>query len=371
MKNYLIHFNLLFVQYKFIFPRKWFIVILLFITSVLASAEAKDASFACGLSISQTNVDCTNGTYGSLTVTLTANETGVFILNWTTAATPIAVISYTVNTSDIDNNGIFQGDIFAITGLEAGYYSLEVITPNNSTCIAVATIIASGMPQNVCPPPIVEFTDPGLCTTTLSVSTAPHPCFDNTPGEATVVVPAGANSVPVVNVDIFGNLYACNIFINITDNEDPSIYCPSDILVTTNNGMCGNSVAWEIAADDNCGINNISSTCFYPDGSQTPCTSGGQFPIGTTWVLNTVTDNSQNMNTCIFSIVVDNATSDNLSFTGDIPDGTYYANQNIVSNGNVVSNGDVEFKAGQCIKLEQSFTVQPNTNFSAEILDCQ
>ena len=54
-----------------------------------------------------------------------------------------------------------------------------------------------------------------------------------------------------------------------------------------------------------------------------------------------------------------------------IPDSLYQAQQSITSSGQVVSGSDVIFKAGNCIMLDTSFTVQSGGNLSIEIEDCQ
>lgn len=62
--------------------------------------------------------------------------------------------------------------------------------------------------------------------------------------------------------------------------------------------------------------------------------------------------------------------SSNLSIP-DVPiaDNIYNANT-INSIGEVPTTGNVGFKAGQCIILDEGFTVHPQANFSAEIGDC-
>lgn len=73
-------------------------------------------------------------------------------------------------------------------------------------------------------------------------------------------------------------------------------------------------------------------------------------------------------------LYVFNSTSDcpcDLSIP-DVPiaDGTYQADQTIISTGQVAPGTNIEFKAGDIITLDEAFSVEPQADFSAEIEDC-
>ncbi len=59
-----------------------------------------------------------------------------------------------------------------------------------------------------------------------------------------------------------------------------------------------------------------------------------------------------------------------LSLSGNIASGLYQADYNIYSNGTVPTGNDVDYKAGTIITLASGFSVEPNTDFSAEIEGC-
>ncbi len=54
---------------------------------------------------------------------------------------------------------------------------------------------------------------------------------------------------------------------------------------------------------------------------------------------------------------------------GNINNGAYHAANAVKSDG-IIQNGTIEFKAGNMIELENGFSVEPNTNFSGEIENC-
>ena len=304
---------------------------------------------------------------------LTTNETGTFSYTFTSAPTPIPNGTFTITPADINPaTGLFQGDVAVFAGLQAGFYLVEVTSPNGSTCEAAATIFVLDFeaPIVICPQSITVPTDPGTCTTTIE---APPPIILDSCNTTFTTSPQPNGETLYIVTDSNGNTTTaiCDVTVSVIDVESPVINCPSDISLTITDGACSATASWGLTASDNCGIGNISTICFYPDGSTASCSSVSQYPIGTTIVTNTATDNSGNASTCSFTITINDNTPNNLFFTGTIQDGIYYANQDIIANGNVPTNGNVGFKAGQCVRLDEGFTVQPGADFSGEIEDCQ
>ncbi len=68
---------------------------------------------------------------------------------------------------------------------------------------------------------------------------------------------------------------------------------------------------------------------------------------------------------------VSNCPSDIIVNDMPIPNNLYEAQQTITSSGHVASGTDVAFKAGQCITLDNDFTVEPGGSLTIEIQDCQ
>jgi len=68
---------------------------------------------------------------------------------------------------------------------------------------------------------------------------------------------------------------------------------------------------------------------------------------------------------------INNCPSDIIVNDIPIPNSLYQAEQTITSSGHVASGSDVVFQAGQCITLDNDFTVEPGGSLSIEIEDCQ
>ena len=84
--------------------------------------------------------------------------------------------------------------------------------------------------------------------------------------------------------------------MTVVDDIDPTITCPSDIIVPNDQGECGAIVNFAATADDNC-----SALITY---NHNP---GSYFEVGTTSVTATATDPSGNSLSCTFNVTVENA----------------------------------------------------------------
>ncbi|MDB4591457.1 HYR domain-containing protein, partial [Flavobacteriaceae bacterium] len=151
---------------------------------------------------------------------------------------------------------------------------------------------------------------------------------DYSPGDT---FPLGTTAVTYTATDGNGQTVTCTFNVTVEDNEVPTITCAADQTQNTDAGNC-TAVVTVVAPTtaDNCVVasvtNNFNGTA---DAS-------GTYPIGTTTVVWTVTDNSGNIATCSMDITVtDNEApnavcqditasvdaSGNLTITGDDVDG--------------------------------------------------
>src|SRR4029077_15276530 len=91
------------------------------------------------------------------------------------------------------------------------------------------------------------------------------------------------------------NQSSCSFTVTVTDNQNPVITCPSNLVLTADAGRCSRSnVTFAVSATDNCNVTNLVSS---------PPT-GSTFPVGTTTVTNTATDASGNTSSCTFTVTV-------------------------------------------------------------------
>ena len=145
---------------------------------------------------------------------------------------------------------------------------------------------------------IAEPTGPGGAVVTYAVTavdeTDPAPTLVCTP-EPGSIFPPGTTMVTVTATDTSGNFSTCTFGVTVADTTPPVITCPSDIVKRTKvAGGCFVSFA------------PSASDLFDP----TPTTvsvppSGSFFPIGTTTVSVTATDDAGNASTCSFDVVIE------------------------------------------------------------------
>ncbi|SHG60990.1 Por secretion system C-terminal sorting domain-containing protein [Salegentibacter echinorum] len=152
--------------------------------------------------------------------------------------------------------------------------------------------------------------DAGECGASLSVSaTANDNCSVGNPSGTrsdgkplTALYPVGTTIVTWTATDANGNTAnQVSQTITVTDDEKPTITHNGDQSVNNEAGECGARLSVSATADDNCSVGNPSGT--RSDGK--PLTA--LYPVGTTTITWTVTDNANNTNTATQTInVIDN-----------------------------------------------------------------
>lgn len=96
-------------------------------------------------------------------------------------------------------------------------------------------------------------------------------------------------------LDAFPTAFA-SFTVTIVDNQIPTITCPANLTVNSDQGICGAVVNYSVPFSDNC-----------PGASLTQLSglaSGSTFPIGTTTNTFRITDASGNSSSCSFTITV-------------------------------------------------------------------
>ena len=177
---------------------------------------------------------------------------------------------------------------------------------NTATCTQTVTVEDNELPTIACQSDITLNNLPGFCGRSVNYAT---PVFgDNctvasfTQTDASGYVsgdlfPIGTTYQEFTVVDNSGNTFTCGFNITIVDNELPVMSnCPSDIVAFINEpGLCEQNVSWQNpTASDNCPGIDLTQNYF----------PGSSFPIGTTVVTYTATDNAGNSVSCSFSVTV-------------------------------------------------------------------
>jgi uncharacterized repeat protein (TIGR01451 family) len=104
--------------------------------------------------------------------------------------------------------------------------------------------------------------------------------------------PLGASNVVCTATDTRGATNSCAFTVTVLDTTVPRVFCPPNI-VTNATSLSGAAVTYLALASDSCRISNFD--CEPPSGT---------FPIGTTTVTCTASDDTGNTASCSFSVIV-------------------------------------------------------------------
>jgi gliding motility-associated-like protein len=164
---------------------------------------------------------------------------------------------------------------------------------NTASCSFTITINDQESPIINCPGLIMAGPDPGLCsnsTVNIGMATATDNCgIASITNDAPMTFPIGTTTVIWTASDVNGNTATCSQDVVIIDNENPTIICPPDVTACTS----GDVNLGSPTTGDNCGVMGVSNN------------APGSYPIGTTIVTWTVTDNSGNTATCDQQVMID------------------------------------------------------------------
>lgn len=228
-----------------------------------------------------------------------------------------------VNTTLI--SGPASGDLLT-TGIYTVTFEAEDAAGNTSTCSFDITVEEANDPTIACSGNITASAATGTCeaVVTFPTPTGTDPCSDVTVTQTGGPLsgssfPLGSTTVEFTAEDEFGNTDVCTFDIVITDDEDPVFTCPGDLTVSTDPGACDAAVTFALpVATDNCD----SDVTVVQSGGPA---SGSTFPIGTTSIEFTATDDSGNASICTYDIIVEDQEDPEITCPVDInliiPDG--------------------------------------------------
>lgn len=184
---------------------------------------------------------------------------------------------------------------------------------NSTQCDQLVTITDNENPTITAVADVAINNDPGLCSATVILTS---PTTGDNCGVLSVSNDHPSNTYPVGETmviwtvtDIHGKTNTAAQKVTVTDNEKPVITVPSNISVDYSPSDCGAIVNYTVSALDNC------SGLITPVLSAGPA-SGSVFPLGTTTVTHTATDNNNNTSIKSFTVTVNAApTTSTLSIT--------------------------------------------------------
>ncbi len=217
----------------------------------------------------------------------------------------------------VQTEGPASGSLFPIGTTSVGFTATDLYG-NSATCNYNVLVIDAVPPTIDCPAAISVNADAGFCGATVSY---PIPDVNDNCGIASLtqtvglgsgsVFPVGTTTESYEVVDLSGNVATCSFEVVVVDAEDPSITCPSDIILEIIDGTCETIVNFApTTATDNCSIIAITQTA--------GPTSGSTLTVGNYTVSFTAIDQSGNSVDCSFSISVTESTAPQLNCPADI-----------------------------------------------------
>ncbi|MCB9064973.1 MAG: HYR domain-containing protein [Chitinophagales bacterium] len=202
------------------------------------------------------------------------------------------------------------------SGSAVGTYNATLLVYSNDCDENPLAVALTGevicVPAHItsCPSDITINSAQGQCNNTAtystSVSGAPTPTLTYNFSGATTGSGSGNGTgltfnVGTTYVQIIAtndcNTDTCNFTVSVTDNENPTITCPTDVTVNADSGVClaTNISLGTPTTSDNCGVDSVWNN------------APASYSVGTTSVTWTVTDIHGNSNTCTQTVtVVDN-----------------------------------------------------------------
>jgi gliding motility-associated-like protein len=231
------------------------------------------------------------------------------------------------NLTVTTGTGNAQGYNFSI-GTSTITYTITDNTSATQTCSSTITIVDDVNPT-ISAPAVVTLTANANCQTSSGLLGSPVTSDNCTVQSVTNNAPAifslGSTNVLWTVTDAAGNTSTVNQIVNVIDLTAPILTCPNSFTLNNSAGQCDyteNGTALNVTATDNCTISSLVHN-FNAAPSLTTL-NGATFPVGTTNVTWTVTDNSGNTASCIVPItVIDLEAPEFVNCPGNISIGTY------------------------------------------------
>ncbi len=220
-----------------------------------------------------------------------------------------------------DFNGTSNASGIYPVGTTTVTWTATDVDGNSASCTQLITVNDTEAPTISCPAQIITDIDPGICSATVTV---PSPTFSDNcsvtvtndytgTADASGSYPEGLTRVTWTATDASGNSTSCVQEIIVNDPEPPVANCSSDIMIANDPGMCNAMVTVPApTVSDNCLIASVIND--YTGTSD----ASGTYPLGTTVVTWTVTDDGGRTSTCTQQITVNNSIAPTISCAIDI-----------------------------------------------------
>ncbi len=229
---------------------------------------------------------------------------------YATVIVPAPVASDNCGISSVIND--FNGSADASgnypTGITTLTWTATDLSGNTAICIQKITVTDDEDPVITCPGDRTEYLNSN-CEFIVPDYTAsiivtdncdPAPSVTQSPVSGTSLSGVGtAQAITIFATDNKGNTANCIFNIVLHDNTPPVISCSPDTIITAGEGIYEMELSLEVpVVNDNCGIQSVTN-----DFSST-ADAGGIYPVGTTTVTYTATDQSGNTSQCSRQVII-------------------------------------------------------------------
>jgi hypothetical protein len=226
---------------------------------------------------------------------------------------PYATVTWTPPTPADNCPGVTMtsnhnpGDQFLCGSTAVNYTAHDVHGHDSAVCTFTVTVTDAEFPTfTSCPTTIMQNTDAGLCTATVTWATPTATDNKGTPIVAQTEGPISGSSFPkgsthvkFTATDPQSNVSVCEFDVIVSDAEIPTVVgCPSSVTTNSNTPVCSAVVTWiEPTAADNCPGSTIAQVL--------GPVSGSTFAPGVTTIKYRATDTSSNVSVdCVFTVTV-------------------------------------------------------------------
>lgn len=279
-------------------------------TVVLTVTDPSGNSTTCSAVVTVEDILAPNAICQNVTIQLDASGNG------------------SITTGDIDNGSNDNCGIASITldntsfdcsnvGNNTVTLTVTDVNGNQSTCTATVTVEDNVAPNAICQDLTIQLDASG--TTSISATDIDNGSNDNC-GVASLSLDVtsfdcsnvGNNIVTLSVTDDNGNISTCTATVTVEDTTDPTLTCPADITVDNDPGVCNAFVSIAVPANsDNCGIQSLTND--YTGTSD----ASGTYPVGTTTVIWTLTDDNGNSVQCSMTVTVEDNENPTITCLGD------------------------------------------------------
>ena len=171
---------------------------------------------------------------------------------------------------------------------------------NSSTATVTITVQDRTAPSIQAPASLTVPAAANSCSATVNpLATASDGCDTSVTvthdGPANGVFPLGTTTVTYTATDDAGNSSTATVTVTVEDKTAPSLQMPANIRVSAPPNACSATVAPVVTATDSCD----SSVTITHDGP-----AGNVFPVGTTTVTYTATDDASNSSTATLIVTI-------------------------------------------------------------------